>query len=101
MISGKTLIAWGYKPGPWFAAAIAAAEQARLSGADEQSIRALVGGLAPAPPPIGSNVASVERHAVELIRPTNVAGTVMPDASGGIESVAPAETPAAGVARSG
>ena len=37
-------------------------------GTDEQSIRALVGGLAPAPPPIGSNVATVERHAVELIR---------------------------------
>ena len=41
MISGKTLIAWGYKPGRWFAAAIAAAEQARACGADEAAIRAV------------------------------------------------------------
>ena len=79
-------MAWGYKPGPWFAAAIAAAEQARLAGADEQSIRALVDALAPAPPPVGSNVASAERHAVELMRPTIVAGSVVPDACSGIDT---------------
>ena len=34
-ITGKTLLAWGYKPGGWFGAAIAAAEQARRAGAGE------------------------------------------------------------------
>jgi hypothetical protein len=34
VITGRTLIAWGHAPGPWFAAAIAAAEEARHSGAD-------------------------------------------------------------------
>jgi hypothetical protein len=55
MITGKTLIAWGYAPGPWFAAAIPAAEKARLAGADEQAIRAVVEGFAPppAPPSVG------------------------------------------------
>src|SRR6476659_3098294 len=85
MITGKTLIAWGYAPGPWFAAAIAAAEKARLAGADEPAIRAVVEGFAPppAPPSVGlrehgalayrinaraddqheaENLASVERH---------------------------------------
>ena len=104
MITGKTLIEWGYQPGPWFAAAISAAEQARLSGADEAAIRATVDRLAPpaAPPsePLrqhgklthtlnihaeepedADNIASVQRHMAELLRvPTLVAGTVMPDA---------------------
>jgi RNA-splicing ligase RtcB len=104
MITGKTLIAWGYKSGPWFAPAIAAAEQARVAGADEAALRAIVDGFAPppAPPEIAprkqgalgfslnirvedpddtDNVASVERHMAELMRvPTLVAGTVMPDA---------------------
>ena len=104
MITGKTLIAWGYKPGPWFAEAIAAAEQARLAGNDEAAIRAVVEGFA-APPEAASvplreagelqywlnvraeddheaeNIASVERHMRELMRlPTIVAGTIMPDA---------------------
>ena len=38
-ITGKTLVAWGYKPGAWFAEAIAAAEQARLAGQDTVQIR--------------------------------------------------------------
>jgi len=104
MISGKTLIAWGYQPGPWFAAAIAAAERARLAGADEKAIRAVVDGLAPPPSPPtvalrrhgelayrlniraedpieAENIASVEHHMRELMRvPTIVAGSVMPDA---------------------
>src|SRR5262245_48402561 len=106
MITGKTLIAWGYKPGPWFAAAIAAAEKARAAGAGEAAIRAVVDGLAPAPePPVeevglralgdlaytlniraegpedADNIAAVERHMADLMRvPTLVAGTVMPDA---------------------
>ena len=103
MITGKTLIAWGYEPGPWFAAAIAAAEKARCAGADEPAIRAIVERYAPAPAPpsVGlrdpgalpyrlnvragdqheaDNIASVERHMRELMRvPTLVAGSVMPD----------------------
>lgn len=104
MITGKSLIAWGYQPGPWFAAAISAAEQARLSGADDAVIRAAIDRFAPppAPPAVGlrahgklthtlniraeepedaDNIASVEKHMAELMRvPTLVAGTVMPDA---------------------
>ena len=53
MITGKTLIAWGYEPGPWFAAAIAAAEEARCAGDDEPAIRAIVERFAPAPPSVG------------------------------------------------
>jgi hypothetical protein len=30
MISGKTLMKWGYEPGPWFKGAIAAAEATQL-----------------------------------------------------------------------
>jgi len=116
MITGKTLIAWGYKPGPWFAAAIAAAEQARLAGADKQAIRTVVDRLAP--PPIvvpraqgalayrlniraedaaeAENVASVERHMRELMRvPTIVAGSVMPDACP--SGAAPGTIPVGGV----
>ena len=104
MITGKTLIAWGYKPGPWFAEAIAAAEKARLSGSDEAAIRAVVDRIAApsAPPSIAlrqagdlpyhlnvhaedeheaENIAAVERHMRELMRlPTIVAGSIMPDA---------------------
>lgn len=104
MITGKTLIAWGYKPGPWFAEAIAAAEKARLSGSDEAAIRAVVDRLAtPSTAPSlalreagdlpyhlnaraedeheAENIAAVERHMRELMRlPTIVAGSIMPDA---------------------
>ncbi|MFZ1105469.1 MAG: RtcB family protein [Hyphomicrobiaceae bacterium] len=103
-ITGKTLIAWGYRPGPWFAAAIAQAEKARAAGAGEAAIRAVVDGFAPPPaskpvplrasgglpftlniraeePEDADNIAGVERHMAELMRvPTLVAGTVMPDA---------------------
>ena len=120
-ISGKTLIAWGYKPGPWFAAAIAAAEEARASGADEAAIRATVEGCLPAATPepaaVGlrsrgdlaytlniraeapeeaDNVAAVERHMADLMRvPTLVAGTVMPDACP--SGAAPGTIPVGGV----
>ena len=104
MITGKTLIAWGYKPGPWFAEAIAAAEEARLAGYDDAAVRAIVHRIAvpPAPPSVtlreadelryrlnvraendheAENIASVERHMRELMRqPTIVAGSIMPDA---------------------
>lgn len=119
MITGKTLIAWGYAPGPWFAAAIVAAEAARGAGADEQTLRAIVDRFAPPPAPPAlalraqgalaynlnirvedaeeaDNVASVERHMGELMRvPTLVAGTVMPDACPA--GAAPGTIPVGGV----
>jgi RNA-splicing ligase RtcB len=119
MITGKTLIAWGYKPGPWFAAAIAAAEKARASGAGEAAIRAVVEGFVPAPEPAAvalrargdlpytlniraeepadaDNIAAVERHMADLMRvPTLVAGTVMPDACPA--GAAPGTIPVGGV----
>src|SRR5262245_55487952 len=118
MITGTTLIAWGYQPGPWFADAIAAAEKARASGADESAIRAVVDGFAPPPlpPAVGlrekalayslniraeaagdaENIAGVEKHMRELMRvPTLVAGTVMPDACP--SGAAPGTIPVGGV----
>jgi RNA-splicing ligase RtcB len=100
MITGKTLIAWGYKPGPWFPAAAAAANRASAAGED---VRAAIDAIVPPPvthiplraagdlahrlniraehPDEGENVAAVERHMGELMRvPTVVAGAVMPDA---------------------
>src|SRR5688572_19824818 len=91
MITGKTLIAWGYPPGRWFANAIAAAEKAHASGADEAAIRAIVDSFAPppAPKPVplraqgavpftlniraeepedADNITSVERHMAALMR---------------------------------
>jgi hypothetical protein len=100
-ITGKTLLAWGYKPGGWFGAAIAAAEQARRTGAGEAEIRAAVDRHLPAPAATlraaGAlahrlniapeeadeidNVAAVEQHMTELMRvPTMRAGAVMADA---------------------
>jgi tRNA-splicing ligase RtcB (3'-phosphate/5'-hydroxy nucleic acid ligase) len=99
-ITGKTLIEWGYQPGPWFAAAIAAANEAEARGRD---VRAAIDAVAPArPQPVvlraagdlahrlniraedpdeAENVRGVERHMVELMRvPTIKAGAVMPDA---------------------
>ena len=100
-ITGKTLVAWGYEPGDWFGAAIAAAEQARHAGAGEADIRTAIDRHLPAPAAtlraagalahrlnIASenadevaNVTAVEQHMVELMRvPTVRAGAVMPDA---------------------
>jgi RNA-splicing ligase RtcB len=119
MITGKTLIAWGYKPGPWFSEAIAAAEAARQAGADEQAVRAVVDRLAPPPLPPSvplrgrgsvaytlniraddaheaENVAAVEKHMADLMRvPTIVAGAVMPDACP--SGAAPGTIPVGGV----
>lgn len=103
MITGKTLIDMGYKPGPWFPTAIAAAQGVHGQGGDDAAIRAAIDVLAPAPVvtqglrPVGelpfnlnitpededevANVAAVEAHMRELMRlPTVVAGSVMPDA---------------------
>lgn len=119
MITGKTLIAWGYRPGAWFADAIPAAEKARAAGADEVAIRAIVAGFAPPPlppavplrargglgytlnirpeePEDADNIASVERHMRDLMRvPTLVAGAVMPDACP--SGAAPGTIPVGGV----
>jgi hypothetical protein len=115
MITGKTLIDWGYKPGPWFPAAIAAANRASAAGAD---VRAAVDAIAPAPvtriplrsagdlahrlniraehPDETENVAAVERHMGELMRvPTVMAGAVMPDACPA--GAAPGTIPVGGV----
>jgi tRNA-splicing ligase RtcB (3'-phosphate/5'-hydroxy nucleic acid ligase) len=118
-ITGKTLIAWGYQPGPWFAAAIAAAETARAAGENEAAIRAAVDAFAPppAPKPVplrvpggvpytlniraeepedADNIASVERHMADLMRtPTLAAGAVMPDACP--SGAAPGTIPVGGV----
>jgi RNA-splicing ligase RtcB len=118
-ITGKTLIAWGYRPGPWFAPAIGAAEAARTSGAGEAAIRAIVDRFAPPPlppsvdlrkrgeisytlnirdegPGDADNIVSVEKHMAELMRvPTLVAGTIMPDACP--SSSAPGTIPVGGV----
>jgi tRNA-splicing ligase RtcB (3'-phosphate/5'-hydroxy nucleic acid ligase) len=101
MINGQTLIQWGYKPGSWFGAALAAAGEAEGRGAGEIEIREVVAGFAPGPTvPLReagllghfsnisaeseeeiANVAGVEKHMRELMRvPTVRAGAVMPDA---------------------
>ena len=87
-ITGQTLKDMGYTPGPWFKAAIAAAEDVRRRGGDEAALRRAVEACAPPPTvplrPLGGlkftsniraahpdeidNVASVERHMAELMR---------------------------------
>jgi len=120
MITGKTLIAWGYRPGAWFTEAIAAAEKARLAGSDEMAIQAVVDRLASqsVPPAVAlrkagelpyrlnlraddgdeaANIAAVERQMRELLRlPTIVAGSIMPDACP--SGSAPGTIPVGGVA---
>jgi tRNA-splicing ligase RtcB len=100
MITGKTLIDWGFAPGPWFADGIAAAQAAAERGEDA---RAAVLAIAPkavakrdlsAPGAVpyhlniraendgdAENIANVQAHMEELMRvPTIRAGAVMPDA---------------------
>jgi hypothetical protein len=115
MITGKTLIEMGYKAGPWFPAAIAAANAAAAKGED---VRAAVDAIAPRAvatvglrpsgdlahrlniraehPDEEANVAAVEQHMRELMRvPTIVAGAVMPDACPA--GAAPGTIPVGGV----
>jgi RNA-splicing ligase RtcB len=101
MTTGQTLINWGFKPGAWFASALAAAAQAEARGADETEIRAIVARLAPGPTvPLrepgalnyhkniaeenegdAANITGVDAQMRELMRvPTVRAGAVMPDA---------------------
>jgi RNA-splicing ligase RtcB len=115
MISGKTLIDWGYSPGAWFSPAIEAARAVIAAGGTEAEARAAIERIAPAPAPPAvplrpanalahrmniraedpdeeENVAAVDRHMVELMRvPTVVAGAVMPDAcpAGGAKGTIP------------
>src|SRR5215467_15449647 len=120
MITGKTLVGWGYKPGAWFEKAVAAAERARRAGADQFAIRTIVERFTPPPGPAtvglrragelsyhlnvhaedaheAQNIASVEGHMRELMRvPTIVAGSVMPDACP--SGSAPGTVPVGGVA---
>jgi tRNA-splicing ligase RtcB (3'-phosphate/5'-hydroxy nucleic acid ligase) len=100
-ITGKDIIALGYSPGPWFPAAIKAANEALASGED---IEAAVSAVAPHPVAVrplrsaaehapvfmniraeddleAANIAAVGVHMIELMRlPTVKAGAVMPDA---------------------
>jgi tRNA-splicing ligase RtcB len=117
MITGKTLIAWGYAPGKWFPDAIAMAEKARLGGASEAELRAVIDRFRPAAPtPLretgelaihanlepedpdeAANLESVEAHMRELMRvPTIVAGAIMPDACP--SGASPGTIPVGGVA---
>lgn len=102
-INGRTLIDWGYSPGPWFGQAITEANAMIADGQPIDKVRRRVEGIAPAPvqhvglrvpgelahrmnirpdgPDEVANVEAVERHMVELMRvPTVKAGAVMPDA---------------------
>ena len=115
MITGKTLVEMGYKPGPWLPAAISAANSAAANGED---VRAAIDAIAPRAvatvglrasgdlahrlniraehPDEEANVAAVEQHMRELMRvPTIVAGAVMPDACPA--GAAPGTIPVGGV----
>lgn len=113
MITGQTLIEWGYTPGPWFKAAIAEANRLRATGSDERGIREALAIYAP--PPVSTvkrhinptpyyvnieaendgdveNIAKVQWHMDELMRvPTIRWGAIMPDAcpAGGAKGTIP------------
>lgn len=99
MIDGTTLIAWGFKPGSWFKAALETANAMRAGGADDDSIFIALQALQPVETLMRTNgipftllidaeneqeranVAAVAQHMDALMRvPTIVAGAVMPDA---------------------
>ena len=50
-IDGSTLIAWGFRPGPWFKHAVSLARELAEAGRGEAEIHAAVAALAPVPPP--------------------------------------------------
>jgi hypothetical protein len=97
-VTGRDLIEWGYKPAPWFAQALAAANAA--TGEDPRTVVARFVPAEPVRIPLRpedalayrlniraetdderANVAAVEAHMRVLMRtPTLVAGAVMPDA---------------------
>lgn len=103
MITGSDLIAWGYKPGPWFKSALDLANRLESTGALPLQIVQALDDFAPAPvelirrrergdmgftinldtdtPDEDANYVAVTKHMHELMRvPTIKAGAVMPDA---------------------
>ncbi len=103
MITGTDLIAWSYKPGPWFKDAINEANRLDAAGMSDRDIVAALALFAPEPVVMqtrresgrtpyhfnleidneleAQNAASVAEHFTELMRvPTIKAGAVMPDA---------------------
>lgn len=101
MITGKELIAWGFKPGKWFPQAIEAANALAADGADEATIREAVAGFMPPEPlalsepdntPLSVNIEAENEHEEanveaclktmsEMLRtPVVKAGAIMPDA---------------------
>lgn len=103
MITGQTLIEWGYTPGAWFKPAIAHANELRTAGRDDMEIVAALESFAP--PLVETikrrergevgfamnldadtyvemcNAQAVGEHMSELMRvPTIRSGAVMPDA---------------------
>lgn len=98
-ITGFTLIAWGFKPGGYFKAAIERANQLRAGGADDDAIFADIQSLVPVTELMRTNAieygvfldaeteaeranaAAVVAHMDALMRvPTIVSGAVLPDA---------------------
>ena len=118
MITGKTLLDWGFVPGPWFKSGIAAAQAVEQAGGGEVAMRAAAAALAPKVLPTAGlrrhgeiayqlnirpegkdeieNVRGVEQHMAELMRlPTVAAGAVMPDAC--VSGSQPGTIPVGGV----
>ncbi len=98
-VTGETLIAWGFKPGSWFKAAIARAETLRAQGSDDEQLFAALQAMMPVEATLRTNgleygmfldaeteqeranAAAVQQHMDALMRvPTIVGGAVMPDA---------------------
>jgi tRNA-splicing ligase RtcB len=102
MITGDTLIEWGFAPAKWFQEGIAEANRLRANGVSDNVIHAAMVQLIPLPEPTiplrtnakefgvfldaetpdeKANYNGVLKHMDELMRvPTIVAGSVMPDA---------------------
>jgi len=100
MITGKTLIDWGFEPGPWFTSALRGANQMLELGHTMEHVKATIEEHAPRPAPeipmrtndipFGDflnnggeleNYAAVVAHMDALMRvPTIVKGAIMPDA---------------------
>ncbi len=98
-ITGRELIAWGFKPGKWFPQALEKANEMRLNGADDDAIFAAVQAFQPIEVLMRTNgipysafieaetederenIAAVTRDMDALMRtPTIKAGAIMPDA---------------------
>lgn len=101
MITGKDLLAWGWKPGPHFKAALARAAELVADGLDDDTIRARLEAERPAAPAVlrrrahgtyavaieatddedAANIAAVRAHMDALMTlPVIEQGVVMPDA---------------------